>query len=193
MKKILSAIIFAFVVAAEAFAAGGTVRIEMERLKFVSILAEPVAGRCEIVADEIGNVRWRVFSPFESLLIVNGRGAFRFEKISGQWRKLESGFAEKTRKVAAEIASVAKGEIPESYAVRRDGKTVVLVPKSSAVAKFVKSIRIELGERGNIPQSIEFEEPNGDKTILKTTDAAENPPNAQSAFDESDFLGFEKK
>lgn len=192
MKKILLPITL-FVAAAEIFAAGGTVCIEMERQKFVSILAEPVVGKCEIVADESGNVRWRVFSPFESLLIVNGRGAFRFEKISGQWRKLESGFAEKVRKIAAEIAAVARGEIPESYAVRRNGKTVVLVPKSSATARFVKSIRIELDGRGNIPRSIEFEEPNGDKTVLKTTAAAENPPNAQAAFDESDFLGFEKK
>ena len=193
MKKIVSSAILMFAAAAEAFSAGGIVRLEMERLKFVSILAEPVSGRCEIVADESGNVRWRVFSPFESLLIVNARGAFRFEKVSGQWRRLESGFAEKTRRIAAEIASIAKGEVPDSYAVRRSERTVVLEPKNPAVARFVKSVRIELGERGNIPQSIEFEEPNGDKTVLKTLSATENPPNANAAFDESDFMGFEKK
>lgn len=164
--------------------------LEIKQEKYVSILVEPVEGKCFIVADKSGNVRWQTESPYESLLISNGRGVFQFEKTTDGWRRLESSFGDRIKRVVDEVRRLAFGDFGDDYTAETSGNIVKLTPKSSALSKIIKEITVTSDEKSRTPKTIEFVEACGDRTLLRILKSKENPANWNSAFDEKDFLKF---
>ena len=167
--------------------------IEMEKIKSVSILTEPVRGKCALAADSEGRARWQIFSPYESITISNERGLFQFEKNAGEWKTIKNPFADKIKKVIGDIKNIVSGKFSNEYEVERSGNSATLLPKDPAARKFISKITVKFAGGSDIPESIEIEEAGGDKTVLKTLRAQKDPAGLSDAFDEKKFLKFPPK
>lgn len=161
----------------------GKVAVFMRQSKSIELLSETIEGDVLVCADINGRIRWQTFSPYESILIFDGKELSQYEKLSGGWKKLSAHSRESVKKIISEISKLVVGDY-SSYEVYKSGGKIFLTPKDGFAKKVLKSILLVPSGDGKTVKSIEFTDSNGDKTVLTVLKIVENPKNFDSAFTE---------
>lgn len=168
-----------------------SVSMKVLQTKTMSLLDEPVRGEALIVADSKGRVRWQVLSPYESILIFDGKNVFQFEKTGEKWKSLNIPFSEKTGELVGQIRKLVLGDFSGAlFDMKEVGGKILLTPKSSDLAKFILKIEVTPKENFKHPLLIEIFDADGDKNSIEIVKFSENPKNLEDAFDVSNFLKY---
>ena len=171
MRKLFTALILFFAVLK---LLASQVHLELDTFKHIAIMDSAIKGKAYVFSDEKGNVRWQTALPFESVMISNERGVFQFEKQNGKWRKLDAKFGSTVKRVVDEIRRIVVGNFGDAYDIEKSVDSLVLIPKNSATKTFISKIVVLLRKDSQVPQSIEFIEVSGDKTIMNVVNFSEN-------------------
>ena len=84
----------------------GKVAVFMRQSKSIELLSETIEGDVLVCADINGRIRWQTFSPYESILIFDGKELSQYEKLSGGWKKLSAHSRESVKKIISEISKL---------------------------------------------------------------------------------------
>ncbi len=197
MKKFVCILFFAvscaylFGGAAELISAAskntGKVAVFMKQSKTIELFGETVSGDVLVCADANGRIRWQTFSPYESIMICDGKELSQYEKFPEGWKKLSSAAREHVKKITAGISKMMLGDYSEYEVAERDGK-IWLTPKDSLSKKAIKNIALTPAGDGATVKSIELSDTNGDRTLLTVVKIVKNPKNFESAF--TDVFNF---
>ena len=98
----------------------GKVAVFMRQSKSIELLSETIEGDVLVCADINGRIRWQTFSPYESILIFDGKELSQYEKLSGGWKKLSAHSRESVKKIISEISKLVVGDY-SSYEVYKSG------------------------------------------------------------------------
>ncbi len=188
MKKFYLSLYFVFVFAANSF--GLTVAMKFETSKYIAIMESAIKGEVCFFSDENGNVRWQTISPYESVMLLNSKGVFQFEKQKGKWRKLDSKFGGTVKRIVDEIRKIIVGDFGDSYEVKKIADSVELIPKNSSAKNFISKIKITLKQSTQIPTIIEFVEVSGDRTVMKVVEISQDAKLDASIFDDTKIGDF---
>lgn len=188
MKKFCISVFFIFVFIANSV--GQSVAMKFETSKYIEIMESAIKGEAHFFSDEKGNVRWQTISPYESVMLLNSKGVFQFEKQNGNWRKLDSKFGKSVKRIVDEIRKIIVGDFGDSYEVKKIADSVELIPKNSSAKNFISKIKITLKQGTQIPTIIEFVEVSGDRTVMKVAKISQDAKLDESVFDETKIGDF---
>ncbi len=118
------------------------------------------------------NVRMDTTDPIESVMIVRGKTVAKYEKIKGEWKKLNLGSPEILLMVTEKMSNWMRGKLRDKDSIfdlsayETDRVTIVMTPRSEEFASRISSIEMKLDDKKRV-SSIVIREPNEDYTILE--------------------------
>lgn len=144
-------------------------KISITQQKTISLFGETIESKIIVFTSVSGKMRMQTISPFEAVSIFDTKSFVRFEKKNNKWQKLESKSSMIAKRIFDEIKNLLLGNISSSdYNISEKSKTLVLVPKNSAVQKFVARIEIftKVENAKRIVCSIKIIDADSDTTLL---------------------------
>ena len=144
-------------------------KISITQQKTISLSGETIESKIIVFTSVSGKMRMQTISPFEAVSIFDTKSFVRFEKKNNKWQKLESKSSMIAKRIFDEIKNLLLGNISSSdYNISEKSKTLVLVPKNSAVQKFVARIEIftKVENAKRIVCSIKIIDADSDTTLL---------------------------
>lgn len=144
-------------------------KISITQQKTISLFGETIESKIIVFTSVSGKMRMQTISPFEAVSIFDTKSFVRFEKKNNKWQKLESKSSMIAKRIFDEIKNLLLGNISSSdYNISEKSKTLVLVPKNSAVQKFVARIEIftKVEKAKRIVCSIKIIDADSDTTLL---------------------------
>ncbi len=144
-------------------------KISITQQKTISLFGETIESKIIVFTSVSGKMRMQTISPFEAVSIFDTKSFVRFEKKNNKWQKLESKSSMIAKRIFDEIKNLLLGNISSSdYNISENSKTLVLVPKNSAVQKFVARIEIftKVENAKRIVCSIKIIDADSDTTLL---------------------------
>ena len=160
--------------------------------RHLSLFQDPLRSEGYLCFKRPGCVRWEITQPYQSILISDGRGVAQFERIKGQWKKLELGLAEAMQHVVSQIGAIMAGRYAGKqgdYSVSAtqgvEGPVVTLTPQQPVLRKMMLAIEIHLAPDCRGTRRILLREVGGDFTDIRFSEQVAGPKLPPETFDRS--------
>lgn len=164
-----------------------TLQADFTQQKSLALLAEPQVASGTFAYEKPDKVRWNYTTPNPVMMLIAGGRMTTFYPKLGRAEALEVGrFQDRIFKYMG--AGNAISELETWFNFRfsdRKGETtwkLDLVPKTSQVAKRVKSITIWIDRSSYMTSKFEYVEADGDTTLYEFTSIRVNDPVPAAAF-----------
>jgi outer membrane lipoprotein-sorting protein len=165
-------------------------RFSQER--HLSLFQEPLRSEGYFCFRKPGRIRWETTQPYQSILVSDGKAVAQFERVNGQWKRLDLGLADAMQKVVAQIAAVMEGRYTgkqKDYAVSAtndtEGVLVTLTPQHPAMRKMMRAIEIHLARDFSGTRRIVLREVDGDFTDIRFSEQVVGAALPPGTFDRS--------
>ncbi len=158
--------------------------------RHLSLFQEPLRSEGYLCFQKPGRVRWEITQPYQAILLSDGKGVAQFERVKGQWKKLELGLADAVQNVVAQIGAVMEGRYAgrqRDYRVSAtntaEGPVVTLTPQQPAMRKMMQAIEIHLAPDLRGPRRVVLREVDGDFTDIRFSEPVAEPALPAGTFD----------
>ncbi len=176
-----------------------TVFTRFAQERHMSLFQEPLRSEGCLCFQKPGRLRWEITQPYELILVSDGKSVAQFERVNGQWKKLELGLAEAMQTVVAQIGAVMEGGYARQqrdYSVSAtntaDGPVVTLTPRNPAMRKMMQAIEIHLAPDFRGTRRVVLREVDGDFTDIRFSEQVADPPLPPGTFDRSQPADLEQ-
>ena len=163
----------------QAMAKADTVFARFVQERHLSLFNEPLRSEGYLCFQKPGRIRWEVTRPYQSILVSDGAGVAQFERVDGQWKKLDLGLADALQNVVAQIAGVMEGRYAggrSGYAASvtnsAEGPVITLVPQNESVRKMMAAIEVHLAADLKSTRRVVLREAGGDYTDIRFSEQA---------------------
>jgi outer membrane lipoprotein-sorting protein len=157
--------------------------------RHLSIFKESLRSEGCLFFQKPGRIRWEITSPYQSILVSDGRGVAQFERVGEQWKKLELGLADAVQNVVSQIGAIMAGRYTarqRDYSVgavrTADGAVVTLTPQQPAMRRMINAIEIHLSPDFQTRRVV-LRELDGDFTDIRFGGQLINLPFHDATFD----------
>lgn len=128
-----------------------TLKTKLIQEKNIALFSEPVLSEGILLFKSPGDIRFEFFTPFQSILLVDGQKVSKFEMFNGKWKQMDSGSKEMMGIILDHIAAWVKGQFNRDnlYQIsgryrqgRNDGFTIILEPRAEGFKKFIQAFEL---------------------------------------------------
>jgi len=141
--------------------------------RHLSLFVEPLRSRGVCSFERPGRLRWEVTEPYASLLILDGRGVAKFDRVEGRPRKLELGGADLLREVLGQITDWMRGDFSragESYRLkleRGEDYRLSLTPRSKELREMIHAVELSINPKTHRVTQVVIREPGQDDLSIR--------------------------
>jgi outer membrane lipoprotein-sorting protein len=163
----------------ERMSSSTSVIAEFDQVQVLKVFEDRAEAKGAILFARPDRLRWEILEPFESVLIVAGDDAAKFESVSGERRALKLGRAKEALLVVmGQIRNWFQGRFEqrvggyEMRVARKPVPMITLVPSDPKAAARMTTIEVYLVETLASVRQVILRKPNGDHTTMTFTERA---------------------
>ena len=136
--------------------------------RHLALFVEPLVARGECSFERPDRLRWELTEPYVSLLILEGRGVAKFDRMEGRPRKLELGGADLLREVLGQITDWMQGDFSkshETYELKLEQGAdyrLTLKPRSKELLKLIRAVELSIHPETHRVTQVVIREPGQD-------------------------------
>ncbi|MBT3191330.1 MAG: outer membrane lipoprotein carrier protein LolA [Verrucomicrobia bacterium] len=183
---------------AEAFVQVGTVVSEFEQDRHMALLSDPLRSSGVIVFEKPNRLRWDTVSPYQSMLIADGKDVVQFEKMGESWKKLKIGYAAAMGEVMESLSMVWGGDLSgqkDHYrlaAKETPAPVLTLTPRDAGMRKVISAVELHFKSDLSAATRVVLKEPGGDFTAIRFVTQHINTPLPAACFDLNQPAGLDE-
>ena len=162
-----------------------TLKTKLIQEKNIALFSEPVLSEGILLFKSPGNIRFEFFTPFQSILLVDGQKVSKFEMFNGKWKQMDSGSKKMMGIILDHIAAWVKGQFNRDNLYQilgqyrqgsNAGCTIILEPRAEAFKKFIQAFELGVNSDMDRLDYIIIRELGNDYTKISFFDERINVP-----------------
>ncbi|MFH0944950.1 MAG: outer membrane lipoprotein carrier protein LolA [Planctomycetota bacterium] len=145
-----------------------SLRADFVQERHVSLFLDPLESRGICSFERPDRLRWEVVKPYASLLILNGRGVAKFDRVEGELRKMKLGGEDLLREVLGQITDWIQGDFSradEMYALTLEKGAdfrLRMQPRSEKLSKMIRAVELFVDPETHRVTKVVIREPGED-------------------------------
>lgn len=145
-----------------------SLRTEFVQERHVSLFLDPLESRGVCSFERPDRLRWEVVKPYASLLILNGRGVAKFDRVEGELRKMKLGGEDLLREVLGQITDWIRGDFTradEMYILTLEKGAdfrLRMQPRSEKMSQMIRAVELFIDPETHRVTKVVIREPGED-------------------------------